>query len=289
MNPQALEGQIEGGTAQGLGLALLEEIRIRDGKVLNASFTDYLLPTVLDMPPVRIEVLEHADPEAPYGLKGVGEPPNISTPPAVVAALRAATGRALTRVPVRPEHIVGLEPQAAVSLTLDDLNAMGEDAFVAALDGVVEHSPWVARAASGDRPFASVEALRRALEAAMRAAPRERQVALIRAHPELAGREARAGELTAASAGEQARAGLDRMSAGELAALQSLNGDYRERFGFPFVVCVREHTTDSILAWGAERLAHSAEQEVAIALGEIGKIAGLRLADRLGSPPKGAA
>jgi xanthine dehydrogenase D subunit len=110
MNPQALEGQIEGGTAQGLGLALLEEIQVRDGKVLNASFTDYLLPTVLDMPPVRMEILEHADPEAPYGLKGVGEPPNISTPPAVAAALRDATGRALTRVPVRPEHIVGLDP-----------------------------------------------------------------------------------------------------------------------------------------------------------------------------------
>jgi xanthine dehydrogenase D subunit len=109
MNPQALEGQIEGGTAQGLGLALLEEIQVRDGKVLNASFTDYLLPTVLDMPPVKIEVLEHADPEAPYGLKGVGEPPNISTPPAVTAALRDATGRELKRVPVRPEHIVGLE------------------------------------------------------------------------------------------------------------------------------------------------------------------------------------
>jgi CO/xanthine dehydrogenase Mo-binding subunit len=109
MNPQALEGQIEGGTAQGLGLALLEEIQVRDGKVLNASFTDYLLPTVLDMPPVKMEILEHADPEAPYGLKGVGEPPNISTPPAVAAALRAATGRELKRVPIRPEHIVGLD------------------------------------------------------------------------------------------------------------------------------------------------------------------------------------
>jgi xanthine dehydrogenase D subunit len=108
MNPQALEGQIQGGTAQGLGLALLEEIQIREGKVLNASFTDYLLPTILDMPPVRMEILEHADPEAPYGLKGVGEPPNISTPPAVAAALRDATGRALARIPVRPEHIIGL-------------------------------------------------------------------------------------------------------------------------------------------------------------------------------------
>jgi CO/xanthine dehydrogenase Mo-binding subunit len=109
INPQALEGQIQGGTAQGLGLALFEEIQVKDGKVLNASFTDYLLPTILDVPPMRIEILEQADPEAPYGLKGVGEPPHISTPPAVVAALRAASGRPLTRIPVRPEHIVGLE------------------------------------------------------------------------------------------------------------------------------------------------------------------------------------
>ena len=106
INPQSLEGQIEGGSAQGLGLALMEEIVVRDGEVLNASFTDYLIPTTLDMPRVRIEVLEHADPTAPYGLKGVGEPPHISTPPAVVAAVRAATGRPLARIPVRPEHIV---------------------------------------------------------------------------------------------------------------------------------------------------------------------------------------
>jgi CO/xanthine dehydrogenase Mo-binding subunit len=106
MNPQALEGQIEGGSAQGLGLALMEEIVVRDGEVANASFTDYLIPTTLDMPRVRIELLEHADPTAPYGLKGVGEPPNITTPPAVVAAVRAATGRDLARMPVRPEHIV---------------------------------------------------------------------------------------------------------------------------------------------------------------------------------------
>ena len=108
MNPQALYGQIEGGTAQGLGLALLEEVQVSEGKVRNASFTDYLLPTILDMPPVRMELLEHADPDAPYGLKGVGEPPNISTPPALLAALRDATGRALERIPVRPEHLVGL-------------------------------------------------------------------------------------------------------------------------------------------------------------------------------------
>jgi OHCU decarboxylase len=169
----------------------------------------------------------------------------------------------------------GTRPQ----LALAEVNALGEDAFVAALGDLFEHSPWVARAAFARRPFASVADLHNALEAAMRAAPRERQVALIRAHPELAGREARAGELTAASTGEQARAGLDRLTAEELGELEAVNRAYRERFGFPLIVCVREHTKDSILAWGRARLGHTADDEVATALGEIAKIAGLRLRD----------
>ncbi|WP_144120587.1 xanthine dehydrogenase subunit D [Catellatospora sichuanensis] len=108
VNPAAVVGQIHGGTAQGLGLALMEEIQLVDGKVRNPSFTDYLLPTIMDMPPMTVDVLELADPHSPYGLRGVGEPPTISSTPAVVAAIRAATGAALTRVPVRPEHIVGV-------------------------------------------------------------------------------------------------------------------------------------------------------------------------------------
>ena len=108
LNPQAVEGQIEGGIAQGLGLALMEEILLVGGEVRNASFTDYLIPTVLDMPPVRLDVLELGDPDAPYGLRGVGEPPTISSTPAIVAALRAATGAPLTRVPVRPDDMVAL-------------------------------------------------------------------------------------------------------------------------------------------------------------------------------------
>ncbi|HSK99263.1 MAG TPA: xanthine dehydrogenase subunit D [Rubrobacteraceae bacterium] len=108
INPQALEGQIEGGIAQGLGLALLEEIQTREGRIQNASFTDYLIPTILDMPSVRMEILELADPEAPYGLKGVGEPPTIASTPAIVAALRDATGRDFRRIPVRPEQIVSI-------------------------------------------------------------------------------------------------------------------------------------------------------------------------------------
>jgi xanthine dehydrogenase D subunit len=107
VNPQAVLGQIHGGTAQGLGLALMEEIQVVDGLVANPSFTDYLIPTILDMPPMAVDVLELADPHSPYGLRGVGEPPTISATPAVVAAVRAATGRALTRVPIRPEQIIG--------------------------------------------------------------------------------------------------------------------------------------------------------------------------------------
>jgi CO/xanthine dehydrogenase Mo-binding subunit len=109
INPVGVAGQIHGGTAQGLGLALLEEIQVEGGRVRNPSFTDYLVPTILDMPPMHVEVLELADPHAPYGLRGVGEAPTISSTPAIVAAVRAATGRALTRVPVRPEDIAGTE------------------------------------------------------------------------------------------------------------------------------------------------------------------------------------
>ena len=105
INPLAVEGQIEGGTAQGLGLALMEELVTRDGEILNASFTDYLLPTTLDMPPVAIDLVEVPEPDAPYGAKGVGEPPTVVSTAAIVSAMRNATGRPLTRVPVRPDDI----------------------------------------------------------------------------------------------------------------------------------------------------------------------------------------
>jgi CO/xanthine dehydrogenase Mo-binding subunit len=105
VNPQQVEGQIEGGTAQGLGLALMEEIQTQGGLITNASFTDYLIPTTLDMPPVESVLIEDPEPDAPYGLKGVGEPPTVVSTAAIVAALRAATGKDLTRVPVKPDDI----------------------------------------------------------------------------------------------------------------------------------------------------------------------------------------
>jgi CO/xanthine dehydrogenase Mo-binding subunit len=105
VNPQAVHGQIEGGTAQGIGLALMEEIQTRDGLITNASFTDYLIPTALDMPPVEAELVEDPEPDAPYGVKGVGEPPTVVSTAAVMSAMRAATGRELNRVPVKPDDI----------------------------------------------------------------------------------------------------------------------------------------------------------------------------------------
>jgi xanthine dehydrogenase D subunit len=111
LNRISLEGQLQGGTAQGLGLAVLEEIITADGKVRNPSFTDYLIPTILDMPPLGMRILEHPDPAAPYGLRGAGEPPTLSSTPAIAAAVRDATGLPLNRVPIRPEHIALAEPR----------------------------------------------------------------------------------------------------------------------------------------------------------------------------------
>ena len=107
LNPLSIAGQIHGGSAQGLGLALMEEIVVSDGVIRNAGFTDYLIPTIADMPPMTVRILENADPHAPYGLRGVGEPPTLSSTPAVAAAVRAATGRPVCRVPIRPWDLVG--------------------------------------------------------------------------------------------------------------------------------------------------------------------------------------
>jgi CO/xanthine dehydrogenase Mo-binding subunit len=106
INPLAVEGQIAGGIAQGIGLALMEELVVQDGQLLNGSFTDYLLPTALDVPRIRMETLELGHPDSPYGLNGVGEPPTIASTAAIAAAVRDATGGAVARVPIRPEHLV---------------------------------------------------------------------------------------------------------------------------------------------------------------------------------------
>jgi OHCU decarboxylase len=161
------------------------------------------------------------------------------------------------------------------------VDAMDRAAFTSALGSVVEHSPWVAEEAWEQRPFRTCERLQLAFETVIRTAPEARWMEVLHAHPELAGREAAAGELSTASAGEQRAATLDRLSADELSALRTLNEDYRKRFGFPFISCVREHSVSSLLAWGAARLERDRNDEAATALAEVGKIIGLRLHERV--------
>ncbi len=164
-------------------------------------------------------------------------------------------------------------------LALDQLNALDREEFVAALGGLFEGPPWIVEATWTERPFASVEALYESLCRIMFAAPVERQVALIQAHPDLVGRAALAGTLSPASTAEQAAAGLDKLTPEEIATFARLNAEYQERFGFPFVICARENKTQSILAGFAERMGHSREQEIATALNEVAKICRLRLMD----------
>lgn len=166
-------------------------------------------------------------------------------------------------------------------LSMQVVNELDRAAFVERFGALFEHSPWVAEAAWRDRPFAGREELYEALVAAMYAAPRERKLALIRAHPDLAGKAAVEGTLTDSSKREQASAGLDRLSPDEYAAFTRTNAAYRERFGFPFVVCAREHTKESILRVASERLANSEDEEIRVALEEIAKIARLRLEEIL--------
>jgi OHCU decarboxylase len=166
-----------------------------------------------------------------------------------------------------------------MGLDIAEVGELDRDAFVERFGGVFEGSPWVARAAYASGPFADVDALYRAMAAVVAAASRERQIALIRAHPDLAGRAAVAGDLTPASTAEQASAGLDRLTPEQLARIESLNAAYRERFGFPFVICAREHDVAGIIGAMERRIAHSPDSEVPIALEEIGRIARLRLED----------
>lgn len=161
-------------------------------------------------------------------------------------------------------------------LTLAALSALERDAFVAALDGVFEHSPWVAQRSWPKRPFATREALWQALNDTLLAASRDEQLALIRAHPKLGAR----GLLTVASGGEQQAAGL-RQDSAETRRLAELNTHYRARFGHPFILAVAGLSREQILARFEQRLNNTAEQEFTQCLAEIGRIARHRLAQRL--------
>ena len=169
-------------------------------------------------------------------------------------------------------------------LTLEQLNAATQAEFTALLDGTYEHSPWIAEAAWAKRPFASLAAMKLALVQALRDAGLDAQLALIRAHPELAGKAAMRMELTEASQTEQAGAGLDQCSPGEFETLTRLNAEYTRRFGMPFILAVRGHTRGSIIENLQRRLQGDAAGEFAEALRQIERIALLRLKDRIAEP-----
>ena len=157
------------------------------------------------------------------------------------------------------------------------LNA-DRDAFIAAIGAVVEHSPWVAERAFVYRPFSSIDALHRALVKCIRDASREEQIALFNVHPELAGREAIEGQMTAESTGEQGRLGLTALSAAELAELTALNNGYRERFGFPFIAALRLHPDrQSMIGSFKARIDNPREVEVTNAIDQIAEIVRGRL------------
>jgi 2-oxo-4-hydroxy-4-carboxy-5-ureidoimidazoline decarboxylase len=165
--------------------------------------------------------------------------------------------------------------------SLAALNSCDREAFVAALGHLFEHSPWVASDTWVKRPFRDADGLHAALCETMRAAPAARQLALVRAHPDLAGRLAKAGALTESSAREQSAAGLDRLTPAEAAEIGRLNSAYTARFGFPFVICARLNAKDAILAAMRARVGSTPEAELSTALGEIAKIARLRLSEAL--------
>lgn len=165
--------------------------------------------------------------------------------------------------------------------TLAEVNAWDKARFVAAFGDVAEHSPWVAEHTFAAAPFADREVLITAFEAAMRAAPKQRQLDLIRAHPDLAGKAAVAGNMAEDSKKEQAGAGLDRLTVEEFARFTDLNGRYREKFGFPFIFAVKGATKDMILAAFEDRIGNSVEQELETALIQIARIFRFRLEDRI--------
>jgi len=168
-----------------------------------------------------------------------------------------------------------------MTVMLGELNRMGSADFAASIGDTFEWAPWVAEAAAARRPFAKVTALHDAMMGALRAAPRERQLELLRGHPDLAGKAARPGALTDDSRREQASVGLDSLNEEEFARFHRLNDAYKAKFGFPFMICVRRHSRDSILRQFERRLGNDAATEFAAALQEVFYITRLRVAAKV--------
>ena len=170
--------------------------------------------------------------------------------------------------------------------SLASLNEAPADAFVAALGGVFEHAPWVAASVASRRPFATLADLFVAMRTAVLDQGEDRRLELLRSHPELAGAAARSGNMTVESVAEQGSAGLDRLSSARAAMFDGLNRAYKERFGFPFIICVRRHGRDSLLREFQRRVVLGIYEERMTALGEVFRIAALRLDSLVDAPDR---
>lgn len=246
--------------------------------------------TTEEQPPVRMDArlctaLRLAGGGLPDAVSGALHDSAILAPHLPTTMLFVPSRDGISHNPAEFSRVEDIAAAAAVverlvrRLTMARVNAMSREAFVALCGRFFEYSPWVAERAWGRRPFASAGKLHEAMCSVVRAASADEQLALIRAHPDLVGRLAREGRLTSESTGEQAAAGLAELTVDEAAAFERYNAVYRERFGFPFVICARQNRKEAILAAFPRRLANTWEQEVATALGEIDKIALLRLTD----------
>ena len=162
------------------------------------------------------------------------------------------------------------------------MNALPAEDFVESVGVIFEHSPWIAKRAAMRRPLESADALLKGMQEIVETAPLEKKLALISAHPDLAGRIARQGQLTAESAAEQASAGLTRIDSATRRRIDDVNAAYRERFGFPFIICARLNNVKTIIDAMDRRLNNSRDEEISTALTEISKIARIRLLDLLG-------
>ena len=286
ISPTIDRGQIEGGFIQGVGWLTLEELLWdTSGRLATAGASTYKLPSWSEVPDVfNVAFLERAaQPDVILGSKAVGEPPlmlAISVREALRDAIAAfgSSAEVTFHSPATPERVYfAVQRQRAGKMTLDALNVGDRDRFVQTVGWIFEHSPWVAERAWNQRPFASPEVLLAAMTAEVSRADRELQLALLRAHPDLGARA----RMSDASTGEQTGAGLDQLTRDEFDRLHSLNTEYRQRFGFPFLFAVKGSTPHDVLAALEQRLGASAALEFDEALRQVYRIAELRLGDAL--------
>ena len=284
VSPLIDRGQVEGGFMQGMGWLTIEELLWdAQGRLSTNSASTYKLPSWSETPDVfNVNFLERAtEPGVIFGSKAVGEPPlmlALSVREAIRDAIAAfgATGPIELDSPATPERVYwAVERARARRITVAEVNAFSEQAFVERVGWVFEHSPWVSQRSLTARPFADRGMLHEVMTRTMWEASESEQLALLNAHPDLGARA----RMSDASVDEQAGAGLDQLTRDELDELHRLNAEYKQKFGFPFLYAVKGSTKHDILAALERRLPRSNSDEFQEALTQVARIAGFRIED----------